>query len=315
MACQAGNMHPDWCGQLLPLSRVLYMYSTLNSVCDAWVCNFADCNKDLPVVRACHAICIDLSSNRLNLRPRSPAMEGGLQEPLTEGAEGWIKQASIEVRRGFVKKVYGILTAQLVLTTLVAYPIAQMPGLELEHSWAPSVSVATLIATCVIMICFRDLLRKFPTNYIVLGLFTAATGTTVGMACRQYEPLVIFLALTVTAATFALMTAYAFTTKSDMTDKGPYLFVGLCVLIMMSFGLLVLNAMGIQLPLLQQLCAVGGALLFAFYMVFDTQCMLGSWGGHKIEFSVDDYAFAALNLYLDIINFFLEIVQVIGRRD
>lgn len=40
--------------------------------------------------------------------------------------------------------------------------------------------------------------------------------------------------------------------------------------------------------------------VFAFYIVYDTQLMLGSWGGHKVEFSVDDYVFAAINLYLDL---------------
>ena len=55
--------------------------------------------------------------------------------------------------------------------------------------------------------------------------------------------------------------------------------------------------------------------LFAFYIVFDTQMMLGSWGGHKVEFSIDDYAFAALNLYLDIINFFLYILEIVGTRE
>jgi len=48
-----------------------------------------------------------------------------------------------------------------------------------------------------------------------------------------------------------------------------------------------------------------GALLFSFYIVYDTQKMLGSYGGHKVQFSVDDYCFAALNLYLDVINLFL----------
>ena len=55
--------------------------------------------------------------------------------------------------------------------------------------------------------------------------------------------------------------------------------------------------------------------IFAFYIVFDTQMMLGSWGGHKMEFSIDDYAFAALNLYLDIINFFLYILEIVGTRE
>eukprot|EP00438_Fugacium_kawagutii_P011117 Skav203188 [mRNA] locus=scaffold39:361567:361815:+ [translate_table: standard] len=55
--------------------------------------------------------------------------------------------------------------------------------------------------------------------------------------------------------------------------------------------------------------------VFAFYIVFDTQLMLGSWGGHKLQFDIDDYAFAALNLYLDIINLFLYILEIVGTRE
>lgn len=54
-----------------------------------------------------------------------------------------------------------------------------------------------------------------------------------------------------------------------------------------------------------------GALLFSFYLVYDTQLMLG--GKHKYSISPEEYIFAALNLYLDIVNIFLYILQIIGR--
>ena len=46
------------------------------------------------------------------------------------------------------------------------------------------------------------------------------------------------------------------------------------------------------------------------YLVFDTQMMLG--GKHKYSISPEEYIFAALNLYLDIINLFLYILAIIG---
>ncbi len=46
------------------------------------------------------------------------------------------------------------------------------------------------------------------------------------------------------------------------------------------------------------------------YIVFDTQMMLG--GKHKYSLSPEEYIFAALNLYLDIINLFLFILSIIG---
>ena len=46
------------------------------------------------------------------------------------------------------------------------------------------------------------------------------------------------------------------------------------------------------------------------YLVFDTQLMLG--GKHRYALSPEEYIFASLNLYLDIINMFLFILTIIG---
>jgi len=47
------------------------------------------------------------------------------------------------------------------------------------------------------------------------------------------------------------------------------------------------------------------------YLVFDTQLMLG--GKHKYSLSPEEHIFAALNLYLDIVNMFLYILSIVGR--
>jgi len=59
------------------------------------------------------------------------------------------------------------------------------------------------------------------------------------------------------------------------------------------------------------ICAV---LIFTFYIVYDTQLIMGALGGHAISFEIDDYAFASLNLYLDIINLFLHLLSLFGER-
>ncbi|KAI5105775.1 hypothetical protein C0J45_3472 [Silurus meridionalis] len=68
------------------------------------------------------------------------------------------------------------------------------------------------------------------------------------------------------------------------------------------------------------LWAVGATALVSFslsvfamqskYLVMDTQLMLG--GKHKYTISAEEYIFASLNLYLDIVTIFLLILQMIG---
>jgi hypothetical protein len=54
-----------------------------------------------------------------------------------------------------------------------------------------------------------------------------------------------------------------------------------------------------------------GAFIFSCYIIFDTQLMMG--GGHRYALDPEEYIFASLNLYLDIINLFLFILQIIGN--
>jgi protein lifeguard len=53
-----------------------------------------------------------------------------------------------------------------------------------------------------------------------------------------------------------------------------------------------------------------GALIFCIYLVYDIQLMMG--GKHKYSISPEEYIFAALNLYVDIVNIFMYILMLIG---
>ena len=58
------------------------------------------------------------------------------------------------------------------------------------------------------------------------------------------------------------------------------------------------------------LCCINKHVNCLQYIVFDTQMMLG--GKHKYSVSPEEYIFAALNLYLDIVNLFLFLLSIIG---
>ena len=53
-----------------------------------------------------------------------------------------------------------------------------------------------------------------------------------------------------------------------------------------------------------------GALVFSLYLVYDTQLMLG--GKHKYALSPEEYIFAALNLYIDVVQLFMYILMIVG---
>ena len=56
-----------------------------------------------------------------------------------------------------------------------------------------------------------------------------------------------------------------------------------------------------------------GAFIFGVYIIFDTQMMMG--GKHKYALDPEEYIFASLNLYLDVINLFMYILSIIGQAN
>lgn len=54
-----------------------------------------------------------------------------------------------------------------------------------------------------------------------------------------------------------------------------------------------------------------GAVVFMVFLAFDTQLIMG---GKRYEISSEDYVFAAIQLYVDIVEIFLFLLQLTGSR-
>jgi len=215
-----------------------------------------------------------------------------------------------EVRSGFIRKVYGILTVQLILTGAIAIPICSM-----DEEWViqnlPLCSVCMIISLVLVLgvsCCCYEVARKVPWNYIFLFVVTVCESVIVGFISATYAKESVMIAVFMTAGIFAGLTIYACTTKSDFTGMGGYLCAALIGLILMSFV-----AAFFRGDMMRKVIGGCGAILFSFYIVYDTQLICG--GKHKkCAFGVDDYVFAALNIYLDIINLFIYLLAFFGNR-
>ena len=101
------------------------------------------------------------------------------------------------------------------------------------------------------------------------------------------------------------LTFYALTTKTDFTAWGGMLWaIGSIMLIFGLFSFM----FGTTMRLIY--CTLGVAL-FSVYLIFDTQLIVGGEGKYA-ELGKDDYILGAIILYLDIINIFLYIVQILA---
>jgi len=234
-------------------------------------------------------------------------------EPAHDYRARLLKTADAAVRAGFVRKVYGILSAQLLATVVVAAPFVRYgPGIVHEQASLLMVSTITLFATLLVISFCSGVARKFPWNFVLLTAFTLSQGVLVGCVCATHTWQSVGLAAGMTGLVFLSLTVYAFTTKTDFTGFRPYLFGGLLAMLNFSVVLSLLALCGVRMDWATVVYDCIGVLLFTFYTIFDTQTILG--GAHKVQYEIDDYVFASLNLYMDIINLFLYVLDLLGDR-
>eukprot|EP00878_Enallax_costatus_P001576 GHUV01001727.1.p1 GENE.GHUV01001727.1~~GHUV01001727.1.p1 ORF type:complete len:119 (+),score=11.16 GHUV01001727.1:352-708(+) len=111
------------------------------------------------------------------------------------------------------------------------------------------------------------------------------------------------MAAVLTVGVTACLSLYALQTKRDFTAAGGILFSLLFAMI--GAGILTIF---IHSKVLNIAIAGIGAAVFACYIVFDVQLMVGT-GSYSI--SPDDYVMATINIYLDVINLFLYLLRLL----
>ncbi|XP_074508585.1 protein lifeguard 1 isoform X1 [Sebastes fasciatus] len=213
------------------------------------------------------------------------------------------------VRRGFIRKVYLTLMIQLLLTVGIICAFIYWDALRtwtLDNNWFSFAMMAVVMVFIVALSCCDNLRRRVPLNFIALGLFTVAEGLMLGSVAASFDAEAVLWAVGATALVSFALTLFAMQSKWDFTGLNGSLWVFAWTLF--SFALLCAI---LRSQYLYILYACLGTFLFSLYLVFDTQLILG--GKHrKYQVSPEEYVFAALNLYLDIVSLFLLLLQLIG---
>merc|ERR1712107_755250 len=91
------------------------------------------------------------------------------------------------------------------------------------NAWLLYLSVVMTLVTMCAMACCENMTRRFPTNYLLLFVFTAFEGVCVGFISTQYTWQSVVLAMGMTTVIFLCMTVFAWKSSTDFTGFGPYL--------------------------------------------------------------------------------------------
>lgn len=233
-------------------------------------------------------------------------------DPYATGEDdfGLSKGLSGQTRLNFIRKVMGILSAQFALTAMgvgiaVANRYQAIPFFQ-THFYLLIISLVVYIVCLYALGCYKSISRSVPTNYILLFMFTSAMTYMVSGVCAYYQPEVVLAAAILTAVTVGALAIYAVTTKDDFTYCGGALWVFFFIVLT---GTMLCIFMRLYVSRILLSCLI--IFICCFYIIYDIQLLTGE---RSQEFSIDDYIFVAMIIYIDIMRLFLEILKLLGRK-
>lgn len=152
------------------------------------------------------------------------------------------------------------------------------------------------------------------TAQMLFWVFSALMGVSLSSIFLVYTHTSIVRVFFITAATFGALSLYGYTTRRDLTGFGSFLFMGLIGVVIASLVNLFLVSSALQF-----LVSVIGVLVFAGLTAWDTQRLKNDYiygyasaGGDIAERAS---IMGALSLYLNFINLFTLLLQLLGQRD
>jgi FtsH-binding integral membrane protein len=229
-------------------------------------------------------------------------------EPTSMTAE----QIQAESQR-YMVKVYGWMSFALVVTGFVAMYIASSEEL-IEMLFSSRITFFGLIILQLVAVAsLAGWITRMSANtaMLIFFLYAALNGLTFSVIFLVYTAESIASTFFVTAGTFAAMSIYGYTTKSDLSRWGNLLFMGLIGLIIASVANWFLES-----TTLYWITTYIGVLLFVALTAYDTQKIKATniIGNEGTEEDSKEAIMGALTLYLDFINLFLFLLRIFGRK-
>lgn len=214
-----------------------------------------------------------------------------------------------QLRWGFIRKVYSILTLQLLLTAIIASIVVMTPRINQFFRTRNGLIVYLIIAifTIIIMLVMNCFLNKHPINIILLGVFTIMFSIMVGVSCVFSKGEIILQAsilTTVLAVSLTLFTFWAAKRGWDFNFLYPFLFCTL-ILVLLFCMIEIFYPMG---SMVRMVISFIVALLYCGFIIYDTDNLIK-------RCSYDEYIIAAAMLYVDMINLFVTMLQILGFID
>lgn len=153
--------------------------------------------------------------------PQSAPYGDGTGETGGDEFSGMAAFSSKAVRLGFIRKVYSILSAQLVVT--FGFVLIFVLNEDTKYWAAKNIGLLYLafgvgIVSMLTLACCGNVRRKFPMNFVCLGIFTLAQSFMLGFITAFYKTQIVMLAVAMTAVVCIGLTIFAMQVSGGATE-------------------------------------------------------------------------------------------------
>ena len=194
------------------------------------------------------------------------------------------------------------------------YPVVQTPYGMVRH--ASMLGVLSMLAPLAFVLVLSFGVNRLSRTAVqtLFWVFAAAMGASLTNIFLVYTQTSVVQVFFICAATFAAMSAWGYTTQTDLTRFGGFLFMGLIGIVIAGLVNMFLHSTGLQFAI-----SAIGVLVFTGLTAYDTQRIKADYiqfayaeGG---ELAAKRSVYDALSLYLNFINLFLMMLQLVGNRN
>tara|TARA_Y100001958_G_C21241523_1_gene569407 strand:- start:1293 stop:2006 length:714 start_codon:yes stop_codon:yes gene_type:complete len=214
-------------------------------------------------------------------------------------------------RQKFISKVYTTVSAQILYTIFfisLAYNVKPINDFMIGIYGTGLLFLCfnmLLILSCSLFVCIEKIKQK-PYNYIYASSFTIFMSYFLFYMCYSIQPRILLESGLSTLFMFSGLSIYSWQSTIDYSTKGNYLLLSLLTLLLLGVFNIFFNY-----TFIETIYPVLGVFLFSFYIIYDTQLIFGR---QTIKYKPEDYLIASINLYLDIINLFIYLLELINGR-
>ncbi len=214
--------------------------------------------------------------------------------------------------RSYMVKVYNQMTIALGISGFIAFIVANTPLMQIIFGNKILMWVAVLSPLAFVIffsLKLASISAQTAKNY--LWIYAALMGISLASLFAIYTGVSITRVFFITAATFGAMSLYGYTTKKDLTNFGSFLMMGLIGIIIASLINIFLKSSAMHFAI-----SIIGTLIFIGLTAYDVQKIKQQYymvSGND-EMVAKASVVGALSLYMDFINLFIHLMQLMGQR-